>query len=178
MDRRTLLVGGGALVAANVLSGRADARSKPATVLPDDSQFMQLAIDQAKEGDYPFGAVIVRGGRVLALGRNSAKRNYDPTAHAEMVAIRAFLNGHEPEDFKDATLYSSGEPCPMCMGAIIWCGISRLVFAASIAQLATRIGQIDITARQIADAAPFSKIEISGGLLSGNAMRLFATDTK
>lgn len=176
MDRRTLLSGGGALVAANMLTGRASARSKPAAVLPDDSKFIQLAIDQAKEGDYPFGAVIVRGGRVLAFGRNSSKRNSDPTAHAEMVAIRAFLNGHEPESFKDATLYSSGEPCPMCMGAIIWCGISRLVFAASIAQLAKRIGQIDITARQIADAASFSKIEISGGLLSGDAMRLFGTD--
>ena len=64
-----------------------------------------------------------------------------------MMAIRAFLNGHEPDDLKDATLYSSGEPCVMCMGAIIWCGIKRLVFAASIAQLSTRIGQIDITAQ-------------------------------
>ncbi len=176
MDRRTLLSGGGALIAVNMLTGRADARSKPVAVLPDDSKFMQLAIDQAKEGDYPFGAVIVRDDRVQAFGRNSSKRNSDPTAHAEMVAIRAFLNGHEPEDFKDATLYSSGEPCPMCMGAIIWCGIRRLVFAASIAQLSTRIGQIDITAQQIAAAAPFSKIEISGGLLSGDAMRLFSTD--
>jgi len=176
MDRRTLLSGGGALVAANMLTGRADARPRPAAVLPDDSKFMQLAIDQANEGDYPFGAVIVRGGRVLAFGRNSSKRNSDPTAHAEMVAIRTFLSGHEPEDFKDATLYSSGEPCPMCMGAIIWCGINRLVFAASIAQLATRIGQIDITARQVADAASFSKIQISGGLLSGDAMRLFTSD--
>ena len=53
----------------------------------------------------------------------------------EMMAIRAFLNGHEPADLKEATLYSSGEPCVMCMGAIIWCGIKRLVFAASIEQL-------------------------------------------
>ena len=108
---------------------------------------MQMAIDQAKDADYPFGAVIVRGGRVLAFGRNSTKRNSDPTAHAEMMAIRAFLNGHEPDDLKEATLYTSGEPCVMCMGAIIWCGIKRLVFAASIAQLSTRIGQIDITAQ-------------------------------
>ncbi|KAB2940052.1 MAG: nucleoside deaminase [Hyphomicrobium sp.] len=173
MDRRTLLSGGGVLLAAQLLPGEAGARAKSSPATADDARFMQLAIDQAKEGDYPFGAVIVRGGRVLAFGRNSSKRNADPTAHAEMMAIRAFLNGHEPEAFKETTLYTSGEPCVMCMGAIVWCGIKRVVFAASIAQLATRIGQIDISARQIANATPFASIDITGGLLSGDAMRLF-----
>jgi len=173
MDRRTLLTGGTLLVAA-ALTRNAHARSKAAELTHEDSHFMQLAIDQAKDADYPFGAVIVgEGNRVLALGRNSSKRNADPTAHAEMVVIRAFLSGHDPQDFKRTTLYASGEPCPMCMGAIIWCGIRRVVFAASIAQLATKLGQIDITAQQMADATPFADIEIAGGLLSGNAMRLF-----
>jgi tRNA(adenine34) deaminase len=176
MDRRSLLAGGGLFLVASALKGGAEARARSVPVTPEDSQFMQLAIDQAKSGDYPFGAIIVRDSKVLALGRNSTKRSHDPTAHAEMVAIRAFLDGHEPEDFKEATIYASGEPCPMCMGAIIWCGFRRLVYAASIAQLSTKIGQIDVTARQIANAAPFSNIEISGGLLSGNALRLFGTD--
>jgi len=176
MDRRTLLTGGGTLLVAATLTREANARFKAAELTPDDSHFMQIAIDQAKEADYPFGAVIVEGKRALALGQNSSKRNADPTAHAEMVAIRAFLSGHEPEDLKRATLYASGEPCPMCMGAIIWCGIRRLVYAASITQLSTALGQIDITAQQIADATPFADIEIAGGLLSGNAMRLFAKD--
>ena len=174
MDRRTLLTGGGTLLVAAALTRDAHARSKAAELTHEDSHFMQLAIDQAKDADYPFGAVIVgEGNRVLALGRNSSKRNADPTAHAEMVVIRAFLSGHDPQDFKRTTLYASGEPCPMCMGAIIWCGIRRVVFAASIAQLATKLGQIDITAQQMADATPFADIEIAGGLLSGNAMRLF-----
>jgi tRNA(Arg) A34 adenosine deaminase TadA len=176
MDRRSLLGGGGVLLAAQLLPRQAGARARTSAVTPDDGKFMQIAIDQAKEGDYPFGAVIVRGGRVLALGRNSSKRNADPTAHAEMMAIRAFLNGHEPDDLKETTLYSSGEPCVMCMGAIIWCGIKRLVFAASIAQLSTRIGQIDITAKQIANAAAFSNIEIAGGLMSAAAIDLFPKD--
>ena len=120
--------------------------------------------------------MIVRDGRVVAFGRNSSKRDSDPTAHAEMMAIRSFLGSREPEELQKATLYSSGEPCVMCMGAIIWCKIPRLVFAASIAQLSTAIGQIDITAKQIADAAPFADTEIAGGLLSGNAMRLFHSD--
>ena len=178
MDRRTLLTGGGTLLVATALSRNAHARSQRVAPTAEDSRFMQLAIDQAKDADYPFGAIIVRDDKVLALGRNSTKRNSDPTAHAEMVAIRAFLKGHEPEDFKTTTIYASGEPCPMCMGAIIWCGFDRLVYAASIAQLATKIGQIDITARDIANAAPFADIEISGGLLSGNALRLFDKEPK
>jgi tRNA(Arg) A34 adenosine deaminase TadA len=176
MDRRTLLSGGSVLLAAQVLTRRAEARAKSSPIQAEDTQFMQLAIDQAKEGDYPFGAVIVRDGRVLAFGRNSTRRNNDPTAHAEMMAIRAFLNGHEPEAFKEATLYTSGEPCVMCMGAIIWCGIKRMVFAASIEELATRIGQIDITAKQIADATAFTSIEIAGGLLAGDAIHLFPSE--
>ena len=172
MDRRTLLTGG-TLLAAAALTRDAQARFKAAELTADDTQFMDLAIAQAKQGDYPFGAVIVKDKSVLALGKNSSKRDGDPTAHAEMVAIRAFLSAHEPEELKHTTLYASGEPCPMCMGAIIWCHIPRLVYAASIAQLAAKIGQIDITAQRIADATPFADIEIAGGLLSGESLRLF-----
>jgi guanine deaminase len=178
MDRRTLLAGGGTFLVATALSRNAHARAERVPATPEDSRFMQLAIDQAKTGDYPFGAIIVRDGKVLALGRNSTRRNHDPTAHAEMVAIRSFLEGHEPEDFKDATIYTSGEPCPMCMGAIIWCGFKRVVYAASIAQLSAKIGQIDVTARQLANAAPFTHIELTGGLLSEDALRLFKTEEK
>jgi len=137
---------------------------------------MQLAIDQAKLGDYPFGAVIVRDGKVLAEGHNSGKRLGDPTAHGEMMAIRAFLKEHGADELKQTTLYTSGEPCVMCMGAIIWCGIKRVVFAASIEDLATRIGQVDITAEEVAEATSFSDIEITGGVLSTEAMLLFPAE--
>jgi len=177
MDRRTLLTGGTFLVTA-ALTQDAHARSERVAATQADAELMQLAIDQAKEGDYPFGAIIVRDGKVLALGNNSTKRLHDPTAHAEMMAIRNFLSGHEPEELKQTTIYASGEPCPMCMGAIIWCGFERLVYAASIDQLATKIGQIDVSSRRIANAAPFIDIGITGGVLSGNAMQLFDTDKK
>jgi tRNA(Arg) A34 adenosine deaminase TadA len=176
MDRRTLLTGGGTLLVAASLTRDAKARAKSVPLTPEDSRFMQLAIDQAKNADYPFGAIIVRDGKVLALGANSTKRKHDPTAHAEMVAIRAFLKGHEPDDFKQTTIYASGEPCPMCMGAIIWCGFKRLVYGASIAQLSSKIEQIGVSSRQIANAAPFANIEVSGGLLAGTALRLFGKD--
>jgi len=173
MDRRTLLGGSGVLLAAQALSLKAEARAVMTPVLAEDQHFMQLAIDQAKLGDFPFGAVIVRDGKVVAEGFNSGKRLHDPTAHGEMMAIRHFLEKHSPQEFKDATLYTSGEPCVMCMGAIIWCRFKRMVFAASIGELATRIGQIDITSEQIANSTPFTAIEITGGVLSAEAMQLF-----
>jgi tRNA(Arg) A34 adenosine deaminase TadA len=172
MHRRNLLKGGTALVAVAVAAGTG-ARAKPGPVLPDDARFMQLAIDEAKRADFPFGAVIVKDGKVLARGHNRTHSDRDPTAHGEIVAIRAFAAAHGPEALKGTTLYTSGEPCCMCMGAIIWSGIGRLVFAASIEQLATKIGQIMLTAEEVAQKAPFASIEIAGSVLAQDAMRLF-----
>ena len=61
----------------------------------------------------------------------------------------------------------------MCMGAIIWCGIGRVVFAASIAELATKIGQIMVTSAQLAEATPFTTIAITGGVLAAESLALF-----
>ncbi|MGE5261498.1 MAG: nucleoside deaminase [Actinomycetota bacterium] len=143
----------------------------PATA--DDEKFMRLALEEAAQGDYPFGAVIVSNGEVLARGRNLGIQEKDPTAHGEMVAIRNFLAAHGPDKLKGTTLYSSGESCPMCMGAIIWCGISRVVFGASIAQLATKIGQIMVTNVEIADKLPFADITLTGGVLAEESLKLF-----
>lgn len=140
---------------------------------PEDEKFMRLAIAEAAKGDFPFGAVIVRDGKVVSTGRNLGVADNDPTAHGEMMAIRRFVADHPAKDLKGATLYTSGEPCPMCMGAIVWCGIGRVVFAASIEQLSERLGQIMITSRAVAQAAPFADIEITGGLLAPEALALF-----
>jgi tRNA(adenine34) deaminase len=141
---------------------------------PDDERFMRLALDEARHGDYPFGAVIVRDGQVLARGRNLGKTYGDPTAHGEMVAIRQCLRDRGRAALQGSTLYTSGEPCAMCMGAIIWCRIGRLVFAASVQQLATKIDQIMISSAEIAAKAPFAPIKINGGVLADEAMQLFA----
>ncbi len=135
---------------------------------------MRIAIAEAAEADFPFGAAIVREGQVIATGRNLGRTNGDPTAHAEMMAIRRVIATRSAAELIGATLYASGEPCPMCMGAIIWCGIGRVVFAASIAELSTKIGQIAVTSRRLADAASFAGIEITGGLLAAEAMALFS----
>ena len=73
-----------------------------------------------------------------------------------------------------STLYTSGEPCAMCMGAIIWCHMGRLVFGASVEQLATTIDQIMIPSAEVAAKAPFAPIPFTGGVLADEAMQLFA----
>lgn len=135
--------------------------------------FMRLALDEAKRGDFPFGAVIVRSGHVVAAGHNIGIRTNDPTAHGEITAIRNFISRYPAKGLREATIYTTGEPCPMCMGAIIWTGFRRMVYAASIKDLSSRIGQIMITSPTNADADPENKIEITGGVLASEALALF-----
>ncbi|MGR7994098.1 nucleoside deaminase [Xanthobacter sp. ZOL 2024] len=164
-------IGGAGVLSLFPLESRAEAVEVPAR--PEDEAFMREAIALAKAADYPFGAVITRGGEVLARGMNLGRRLADPTAHGEMVAIRRFLAVRPPDELKGTTLYTSGEPCAMCMGAIVWCGISRVVFAANVEELAARIGQITISAKQVAERTPFARVELTGGVLSGEALALF-----
>jgi len=130
-------------------------------------------LEEARRADFPFGAVIVRDGRVLARGRNLGRSQDDPTAHGEMVAIRRCLAAHGGAALNGATLYTSGEPCAMCMGAILWCHIGRLVFAASVQQLASKIDQIMLSSADVAATARFAPISITGGVLADMAMQLF-----
>ncbi len=170
--RRHLLKGAaGALALPFATSARAELAEEPEQ--PGDEAFMRLAIEEAAEGDFPFGAVITQNGEVLARGRNLGIQQQDPTAHAEMVALRRFLAEHGPETLKGTTIYASGEPCPMCMGAIVWCGLGRVVYAASIAQLAAKIGQIMVTSQEIAAATPFATIRITVGVLAEDSIGLF-----
>jgi tRNA(adenine34) deaminase len=175
-DRRqalAILLGGGLVGAAMGAPRNASAGATQMAALPSDEHFMRMAIAEAAKADFPFGAVIVRDGDVLATGRNLGKTTNDPTAHGEMVAIRHFVAARPADELKGTTLYTSGEPCPMCMSAILWCGIGRVVFAASIEELATKLGQIMLTSRQVADAAPFATVAITGGVLASEALALF-----
>ena len=89
-----------------------------------------------------------------------------------MVAIRRSLADHGSAALRGSTLYTSGEPCAMCIGAILWCGFGRLVYAASVEQLSTRIEQIMVSSRELAAKAPFVNISITGGMLADEAMQL------
>lgn len=172
VDRRHLIAGAACALAIPAAT-RAVARGIQAPATEADTRLMRLAIEEAARGDYPFGAVITRNDEVLARGHNLGIQQQDPTAHGEMVTIRNFLAKHGPEELKGTTLYTSGEPCAMCMGAIVWCGITRVVYAASMAELATKINQIMVPSAAIADESPFVEIAITGGVLAAEAMKLF-----
>ncbi|MFS0886341.1 nucleoside deaminase [Aeromicrobium sp. 179-A 4D2 NHS] len=101
---------------------------------PDDARWLSMAVDLAVEnvsaGGGPFGALIVRGDEVVATGQNRVTRDLDPSAHAEVVAIRAACR--EVGDFSLAglTLYTSCEPCPMCLATSLWARLGRVVYTA------------------------------------------------
>jgi guanine deaminase len=97
---------------------------------------MRRAIALAKENvrkrqGGPFGAVIVRGDQVIAEGANLVTTRNDPTAHAEVVAIRRACEALGHFELRDCALYTSCEPCPMCLGAIYWARIGKLYFACT-----------------------------------------------
>jgi len=98
-----------------------------------DHNFMQqaidLSIDNVAHGGGPFGAVIVKDSKVVATGVNRVTANNDPTAHAEVSAIRAACQREGNFKLEGCTIYTSCEPCPMCLSAIYWAGISRICYA-------------------------------------------------
>jgi guanine deaminase len=97
-------------------------------------EWMSIAISLAftgmrNEAGGPFGAVIVKDGQIVGKGHNLVSSTQDPTAHAEIVAIRDACRYLETADLDDCVIYTSCEPCPMCLGAIYWAKISKIYYA-------------------------------------------------
>lgn len=102
----------------------------------DKHEYMIKAIKKAEENCIsgkggPFGAVIVNDGKIIAVAGNCVTSTNDPTAHAEVVAIREACKTLETFDLSGCEIYASCEPCPMCLGAIMWARINRLYYAAN-----------------------------------------------
>jgi len=102
----------------------------------NDKKYLQEALNLARKGmksgaGGPFGAVIVRNGEIVGRGYNSVTSTNDPTAHAEVVAIRDACKNLGSFQLDDCVLYTSCEPCPMCLGAIYWARPLRFVYASS-----------------------------------------------
>ena len=91
---------------------------------------IDLAVRNVAAGGGPFGAVVVAGDRVVAHGQNRVTRDLDPTAHAEVVAIRAACAELGDFSLAGCTLYTSCEPCPLCLSAALWARLDRIVYAA------------------------------------------------
>lgn len=138
-------------------------------------KFMLEAIAEAKKGDLPFGAVIVKNDRVIIRGYNTTGTDNDVAAHAEINALRGFTNqyGYSLNTLSGYTLYTTCEPCPMCAAACVWGGVSQIVFGASIEQLIDLgIKQIEISCNTVVNKG-FQDIEVIGGILAQECLELF-----
>ncbi|WP_316524410.1 nucleoside deaminase [Kitasatospora brasiliensis] len=134
----------------------------------------QAIIEGRKLPRYPFGAVIVRSGLVVARGVNASAKN--PTDHGEIVAIDDLAQRTEAHDWGATTLYTTSEPCPMCMSACAWAGIRRVVWGTSIEGLRrTGLDQIGISATAVAAASRsfYSPQLLLGGVLADQTDALF-----
>jgi guanine deaminase len=102
--------------------------------MENDKIFLRKAIEIASDGIStgcgPFGAVIVKDGKIISEANNRVVLNNDPTAHAEILAIREASSVLKTHELNECTLYSSCEPCPMCLGAIYWSGIKKVLYSS------------------------------------------------
>ena len=93
-------------------------------------QAVALAVENVADGGGPFAAVVVRNGTLVATGQNRVTRDLDPSAHAEVLAIRAACRALGDFALTGCTLYTSCEPCPMCLATSLWARLDRVVYAA------------------------------------------------
>lgn len=131
-----------------------------------DRQFMQEALEQAKlaalDGEVPVGAILVRDGEVIGRGFNQPIGNHDPSAHAEMLALRTAAQGVANYRLPGATLYVTLEPCVMCSGAMLHARIDRVVFGAPDPKTGAAGSVLDIFASKQIN----HQTQVEGGILA------------
>lgn len=143
----------------------------------NDEDYMRLAIAKTREGiaagQSPFGSVIVHGGKVVAATHNTVWLTTDPTAHAEVNCLRAAAAALKTIFLRGCTLYSTTEPCPMCLSAIHWAKIERVVFGATIDD-ATAAGfdELHVSAKEMVRMGR-SPLKVEDGLLKAECAALF-----
>jgi len=137
-----------------------------------DQEFMRAALAEAKVAaavnEVPVGAVVVRNGDIIGRGINRPIQDTDPTAHAEIVAIRAAAAAEGNYRLSATTLYVTLEPCAMCVGAMLHARISRLVFGAYDSRAGAAGSVIDLTDNRALN----HQLEVNGGLLEDNCSGL------
>lgn len=142
----------------------------------DKQELMAMAIRLAKEnvqnGGGPFGAVISKNGEVIATGVNRVTSNCDPTAHAEVSAIRAACEKLGVFTLEGCEIYSSCEPCPMCLGAIYWAHLDSLYFACNKTDAAKAGFDDDFIYREL-DLRPAERRLVTTEMMRAEAMSVF-----
>ena len=131
-----------------------------------------LSIENVKKGGGPFGAVIVKDNKIIATGTNRVTANSDPTAHAEVTAIRKAAKKLGTFDLSGCAIYTSCEPCPMCLGAIYWAHLDKIYFG-NTKDDAKRIGFDDSFIYKELDLKPEKRRIKAEQLLPNEAIKGF-----
>jgi tRNA(adenine34) deaminase len=138
----------------------------------DDRRFMDIALDEARrafaEEEVPVGAAVVFEGRVVSRGRNAKESSGDPTAHAEMLAIRRAAQALGRWRLSGCTLYVTLEPCPMCIGAMLSARMDRLVFGCTDEKAGAAVTLYDLAR----DSRMNHRLEVASGVMADEAARL------
>jgi tRNA(adenine34) deaminase len=141
-------------------------RSMSERFFPREDYFMRLALREAERAlqheDVPIGAVVVRGGEVLAAAHNERELRQDPTAHAEMIALREAARAVGSWRVLDTVIYVTLEPCVMCAGAIVLARVPRVVYGASDPKAGACGSVLDVLGEPRLNHRP----EVAGGLLA------------
>jgi tRNA(adenine34) deaminase len=141
---------------------------------PRDEYFMRLALREARRAlehdDVPIGAVAVRAGEVIGAGHNEREVRRDPTAHAELIALREAARAVGGWRVLETVLYVTLEPCAMCAGAIVLARIPRVVFGASDPKAGAAGSVLDV----LGEARLNHRPEVAGGLLAGECGALLS----
>jgi tRNA(adenine34) deaminase len=139
---------------------------------PRDEYFMHLALREAERAlehdDVPIGAVVVRDGEVIATAHNERELRQDPTAHAELIALREAARAAGSWRVLDSVLYITLEPCAMCAGAIVLARVPRVVFGASDPKAGACGSVLDVLSEPRLNHRP----EVAGGLLAAECGEL------
>ena len=135
-----------------------------------DIEYITMAIELAKQGVFPYGTVIVKDGKVIGKASSGDGDSYDPTGHAETLAVRNACKNMNTSNLDGATIYSSCEPCFMCFGSIWWSNISRIVYGANIYDSNNILNtDINITIEELNEKTG-NHINITGGILKDEAV--------
>ena len=142
----------------------------------EDEKFIDIAIELSKKAFYPYGAIIVKDGQIIGRSDTSVPVSKSEFSHAELRAIEdaiEHLGGHLcAEGGIGCTIYSSCEPCAMCMGAILYTGIEKLVYAATLEDSKQCVNEILAKAKDVTDACKNRKIEIISQLHRDKALEV------
>ncbi|TAJ38629.1 MAG: nucleoside deaminase [Reyranella sp.] len=181
---RRVVVAGSAAAAAGLAAlkneAQAQTQTKPTGVSPAElakhEKFMRLAIAQANRNPgRPFGSVLVDDRTGVVVGEGVVDLAANPMFHSEVMAMNAYIAKHGNKGWENLTMYGTGEACPMCMSAMVWAGIPRMVYGSDTPFVRQYVADINIRAKTVADAGQqiYSNKLLLGGVLSNETDKLF-----